>query len=187
MIGHWWLYGRKWPSPPLPKRKLGPPKIEGPKKFEIFQAYSYKTHKKIFPSTKKIFVSGGWGGVYTMENKDTNTDYQKVVRVGDKKWEIVETTFGITFFVWDSYSLYFIKKVFKSHMKKITPTEKANSHSKLQFDISPSYIHVLQNGSAPSHDPAGGMQVMALEYQPFPLKNTTPSFSPSPLLNLQIA
>ena len=32
-----------------------------------------------------------------MENKDTNTDYQKVVRVGDQKWEIVETTFGIIF------------------------------------------------------------------------------------------
>ena len=25
MIGHWWLYGRKWPSSPLPKRILVPP------------------------------------------------------------------------------------------------------------------------------------------------------------------
>ena len=32
-----------------------------------------------------------------MENKDTNTDYQKVVRAGDQKWEIAETTFGIIF------------------------------------------------------------------------------------------
>ena len=28
---------------------------------------------------------GEGGGVYAMENKDTNTDYQKVVRVGDQK------------------------------------------------------------------------------------------------------
>ena len=27
----------------------------------------------------------GGGGVYTMENKDTKTDYQEVVRVGDQK------------------------------------------------------------------------------------------------------
>ena len=31
-----------------------------------------------------------------MEKKDTNTDYQKVVWVGDQS-EIVETTFGINF------------------------------------------------------------------------------------------
>ena len=28
---------------------------------------------------------GVGGRVFTMENKDTNTDYQKVVRVGDQK------------------------------------------------------------------------------------------------------
>ena len=32
-----------------------------------------------------------------MEYKDTNTDYQKVVRVGDQKWHIVEITIGIVF------------------------------------------------------------------------------------------
>ena len=37
-----------------------------------------------------------------MENKDTNTDYQKVVRVGDQKWKIVEITIEIIFFVSDS-------------------------------------------------------------------------------------
>ena len=41
---------------------------------------------------------GRGGGVYAMENKDTNTDYQKVVRVGDQKWEIVETTSTVIFF-----------------------------------------------------------------------------------------
>ena len=33
-----------------------------------------------------------------MENKDTNTDYLKIVTVGDQKWEIVEITIGIIFF-----------------------------------------------------------------------------------------
>ena len=30
MIGHWWLYGRKWSSPPLPPKKFGPPNTEAP-------------------------------------------------------------------------------------------------------------------------------------------------------------
>ena len=30
------------------------------------------------------------GGGYTMENKDTKTDYQEVFIVGDQKWEMVE-------------------------------------------------------------------------------------------------
>ena len=30
-----------------------------------------------------------------MENKYANTDYQKLVRVGEQKWEIVEITIGI--------------------------------------------------------------------------------------------
>ena len=86
-----------------------------------------------------------------MENKSTNTDYQKVVRVGDQKWEIVETANYIWnhFFAWDLYSLFFIQRVFKFHLKKITPTWSANSHQKSQFGISPSYIHVLENGSTP--------------------------------------
>ena len=37
-------------------------------------------------------------GVYAMENKDTNTDYQKVVGVGDQIWEILEITIEIFFF-----------------------------------------------------------------------------------------
>ena len=60
-----------------------------------------------------------------MENKDTNTEYQKFVRVGDQKWEIVEITiriiFLLFFLVWDSYSLFFIQGVFKFHLKKISP------------------------------------------------------------------
>ena len=41
--------------------------------------------EKNSPSQKHLWV----GGVYAMENRDANTDYQKVVRVGDQKWEIV--------------------------------------------------------------------------------------------------
>ena len=33
-----------------------------------------------------------------MENKNTNTDYHKFVRVGNQKWEIVEITIKIIFF-----------------------------------------------------------------------------------------
>ena len=83
--------------------KLGPPNTEAPQKIWIFPAPSYKTRKKISASEKKIIC--GYGGVYTIENKDTNTYYQKFVRVRDQKWEIVE-----------------IVEVFKSYLKKITPT-----------------------------------------------------------------
>ena len=60
----------------------------------MFLAPSYNIRKKILATTKKIFLGGG---VYTMENKDTNTEYQRIVRVGDQKWEIVEFTMGIFF------------------------------------------------------------------------------------------
>ena len=33
-----------------------------------------------------------------MENKDTKTDYQEFVRVGDQKWEMVEIIIRIFFF-----------------------------------------------------------------------------------------
>ena len=76
-------------------------------------------------------------GVYTMENKDANTDYLKSVTVGDQNWEIAEFTIGIFFFAWDLYSLlFFIKGVFKSHLKKAPHL--ANSHPKRWFDLSPS-------------------------------------------------
>ena len=35
-----------------------------------------------------------------MENSDTDTDYQKVVRVGDQPGEIVEITIRIISFLW---------------------------------------------------------------------------------------
>ena len=87
----------------------------------------------------------GRGGLYTIKNKDTNRDYQKFVRVGDQKREIIEITIGIIFLFEISIHYFFIHGVFKSHMKKITPTSSANSHPKFQFDLSPSYINVLKN------------------------------------------
>ena len=85
------------------KRRSPSPNTEAPQKIWIFPAPSYKTRKKISASEKKIICV--YGGVYTIENKDTNTYYQKFVRVRDQTWEIVE-----------------IVEVFKSYLKKITPT-----------------------------------------------------------------
>ena len=61
-----------------------------------------------------------------MENKDTNTDYQKVVRVWDQKWEIVETTFGIIFFLLEICIHYFLYSF-------QVPPEKNHLHLKCQF------------------------------------------------------
>ena len=43
------------------------------------------------------------------------------------KWENVEITIGIIFFVWDLYSLFFLQESLKSQLKKINP------HLKCQF------------------------------------------------------
>ena len=75
-------------------------------------------HKTFLALHKKNIC--GWEGVYTMENKDKKTDYQKVVRVGDQKWEIVETTFRIIF-LFEICIHYFLERVFKSHLKKSLP------------------------------------------------------------------
>ena len=61
-----------------------------------------------------------------MENKDTKTDYQEVVRVGDQKWKKGGITIG-NFFFWDSYSLFFIYvENFEVPPEKITPTQNPN-------------------------------------------------------------
>ena len=91
-----------------------------------------------------------------MENNNTNTDYHKFIKLGDQKWEIAEITIIISsffFLAWDLYSLLFIQGVFKSHLKKITPTYKVPIPPKIQFDLSPSYINILKNVSAPAPAP----------------------------------
>ena len=57
-----------------------------------------------------------------MEKKDTNTDYQKVVRVGDQKWEIVETTFGIIFLL--EIHIHYSLKEFQAPPEKKSPPSK---------------------------------------------------------------
>ena len=118
MISQWWLYGRKWPSPPSAKKEIKSPKNKiVPRSLKFSKPPSYKTQGE------------GVGGVHTMENKDTNTDYQKIVRVGDQKWEIVESTFGIILF--EIHIHYFLYREFS------TPTPpKVHSndpHLKCQF------------------------------------------------------
>ena len=44
--------------------------------------------------------------VYAMENKNTRTRYQELVRARDQKREMVKIT--LKFFFYDSYSLFFI-------------------------------------------------------------------------------
>ena len=78
-----------------------------------------------------------------MENEDTNTDYQKLVRVGNKKWDIVEITIGIFFFffAWDSYSQFYIQGVFKSHLEKITPNLKCQFPPKIPIWPKSLFLH----------------------------------------------
>ena len=64
---------------PLPKRNLGPPNTDGLKKIAIFPAPSYKIRKKNSPPPQNKYL---WvGGVYTMGNKATNTDYRTTTRL----------------------------------------------------------------------------------------------------------
>ena len=82
-------------GPPLPKMKLGSQNIDGPQ--EIWNRPSLQlqdTIKNWSPQKKYLWV----GGLYTMGNNGKNTDYQQFVRVGDRKWEIVEITIGTNFF-----------------------------------------------------------------------------------------
>ena len=63
-----------------------------------------------------------------MENKNTKADYQEVVRVGGQNWEMLEIRIKIIFFVWDSYSLFFI---YGENFQ--VPPEKNHHHPKCQL------------------------------------------------------
>ena len=77
----------------VPQKRIPPPP-----NLEFSQPLATRFEKVFWSTTKKLWVRE----IYTMENKDT--DYQKVVRVGDQNWEIVGITIRIIFFVWDLYS-----------------------------------------------------------------------------------
>ena len=95
-----------------------------PRKFKFSQPVATKYEKKFSPTKWR----GGGGGAYTMENNDTKTDYQEVVRVGDQKWEMVEITIRIIFFC-----LRFIFTIFIYTGNFQVPPEKYHLHSKCQF------------------------------------------------------
>ena len=95
-----------------------------------------------------------------MENNNTNIDYHKFVRVGDQKWEIVEITIRIICFCLRFVFTIFYTWSFQVPLEKDHPTLNANSHPKLQFDLSPSYISILKNGSDPPHHPGVVVQTM---------------------------
>ena len=94
--------------PSLKKEIRSPQYGRSPRSLKSSQSLATKHEKKIAPPppTKKHIC--GLGGVYNMENKDTNTDYQKFVRVGDQKWEIAEITIGVIVFAWDFAIHYFL-------------------------------------------------------------------------------
>ena len=94
---------------PLLERKLGPPNTEG--------------------LQEKQYLWMGGGGrlrLYTFKNKNANTDYQKVVRVGNQKREIYKLQ-SESFFIWDSLLTIFYTESFQ------VPPEKNYLHLKCQF------------------------------------------------------
>ena len=100
MIGHWCLYRRNWPSLPSPKKEIRSSQYRRSTRNLRFPQLLAASMKNKFSPLKflaPIFVGGVGSISYTMENKVTKRDYQKGVRLGDQKWEIVEITFGITF------------------------------------------------------------------------------------------
>ena len=93
-----------------------------------------------------------------MENKDTNTDYQKFTRVRGQKWEIVEITIRIIFLLEISIH-YFSYREFLSPTWKNSPPPKAPIPT--QIPIWPKSLlykwNVLKTGSAgPPPSPGGG-------------------------------
>ena len=92
-----------------------------------------------------------------MENKDTNTDYQEVVRAGDQMREMEEIASGTIFLV-EIHNYYFlhIQEIF---LKKIIPIQSASSYSKSEFDLSSYYINLLKNGS-PLSPPASSPPII---------------------------
>ena len=62
-----------------------------------------------------------------MKNKDVNIDYQKVVRVGDKKWDTIKIIFSFwdsLFFYTGSFQVTPVKKT--PPLKKPVPTQNPN-------------------------------------------------------------
>ena len=81
MIGHGFMEENG--QTPSPKKDISSPQYRRfPRNLKFSKPLATRS-QKIFSPSKNIFM-GGWG-IYTMENKNTKTDYQEVVRVGDQK------------------------------------------------------------------------------------------------------
>ena len=64
-----------------------------------------------------------------MANKDTNTDYQKFVRVVRQKWDIVEIPIGIILFLLEIRIHDFLYREFSSPTWKKSPPPKVPTPS----------------------------------------------------------
>ena len=115
--------------PPCQKGNQVPPKQKGPPKFENFQAPSNKIQKKKLTLHKKNIC--GWGGVYTMENKNLR---------------------NYTNYIWN----HFVFSIFYTESFQV-PHEKNHPHLKCQLPpkitIWHTSLHILKNGSTPSPSP----------------------------------
>ena len=119
MIGHWWICGN-WASHPLPKRKFGPLTTDGLQEIWHFSSSWLQDTKTIFSPNKKKYLWVG-GGAYTMENETEIQTTRKLLGRGPKLRNYRNYNLN-HFFIWDLYSLFFIRGIFKSHPKKVTPT-----------------------------------------------------------------
>ena len=113
---------QKWHSLPSSKKEISFfSNTEGTQEIRNFCSSLLQNTIKVFsPNNKKNCCWSGVGVVYTMANKDTNTNYQEVVRVADQ-YKIIKLTIRIPFFFLRLYSLFSVQRVFRSQLKKITP------------------------------------------------------------------
>ena len=94
------------------------------------------------------------GRVYTTENKDTKTDYQKGEIMRNcrnyKQNHLFLCLFEIRIqdFLYREFSFHVLPEKNYHHLK-------CESHPKFKFDLGPSYTAILKNGST-SHQPGGG-------------------------------
>ena len=151
MIGHWWLYGRKWPSS-LSQKEYGFPQYRrSPINFKFSQPLATRYKRKLAPD-----IDGG-GGLYTPWEIGIQRQTTKKLLVQGTKSEKRQKLQSESFFLVEIHIHYFYTYwEFSRPTWKITYTQSANSHPKFQYDLSPYYINLLKNGSIPPfHYPAG--------------------------------
>ena len=106
--------------------------------------------KKFFFALNKKNIYGWGRGVYTMENKDTNTDYQG----REPKVRIVETTFGIIFLS-EICIHYFLYREFSSPTWKKSPERPIPTQNHKLTQVPP--IYMFWKMAQPPYHPRGGV------------------------------